>query len=135
MAGMKDIEFINPNGIHAPAGYSHIGRVLSGRPAWIAGQVALDPSGNLVGPGDIEAQTRQVFKNLEAALSALGLDFRSVVKLNYYIVDIADAPVVRRVRDEFVDTNAPPASTAVGVTRLVREDLLIEVEAIAIAPD
>lgn len=135
MAATKNIEFINPVGIHAPAGYSHIARPLSGRPVWIAGQVALDAAGNLVGEGDIEAQTKQVFQNLEAALAALGVDFSAVVKLNYYIVDIANAPVVRRVRDEFVDTESPPASTAVGVTRLVREDLLIEVEAIAIVPD
>lgn len=133
MPPTRNIQFINPGSIHAPAGYSHVARALSGRPVWIAGQVAIDAAGKVVGAGDIEAQTRQVFQNLSAALAAVGLDFNSVVKLNYYIVDIANAGVVRKVRDEFVNTDSPPASTAVGVTRLVREELLIEVEAVAVA--
>jgi enamine deaminase RidA (YjgF/YER057c/UK114 family) len=101
------------------------------RPIYIAGQVALDPTGTLVGPGDIRAQTRQVLQNLRTALQAVGVGFEQVVKLNYYLVDATQLPVVREVRDEFINTHQPPASTAVEVRRLVRDDLLIEVDTVA----
>jgi enamine deaminase RidA (YjgF/YER057c/UK114 family) len=123
--------FINPQTMHQPSGYSHVVEVTEGRPVYIAGQVALDPTGALVGPGDIRAQARQVFQNLRAALEAVGVGFEQVVKLNYYLVDARQLPVVREVRDEFINTHQPPASTAVEVRRLVRDDLLIEVDAVA----
>ena len=123
--------FINPETMHTPTGYTHVVEVTAGRPIYIAGQVALDPAGVLVGPGDIRAQTRQVFDNLQAALQAVGASFDQVVKLTYYLVDATQLPVVREVRDQYVNTRQPPASTAVEVRRLVRDDLLIEVEAVA----
>jgi reactive intermediate/imine deaminase len=124
--------FINPETMHTPTGYTHVVEVTAGRPIYIAGQVALDPAGVLVGPGDIRAQTRQVFDNLQAALHAVGASFDHVVKLTYYLVDAAQLPVVREVRDQYINTQQPPASTAVEVRRLVRDDLLIEVEAVAV---
>jgi enamine deaminase RidA (YjgF/YER057c/UK114 family) len=75
--------FINPQTMHHPAGYTHLVEVTAGRPVYIAGQVALDPTGALVGPGDIRAQARQVFDNLQAALQAVGAGFEQVVKLTY----------------------------------------------------
>jgi len=117
--------------MHQPTGYTHVVEVTEGRPIYIAGQIALDPMGALVGPGDIRAQTRQVFQNLQAALQAVGVGFEQVVKLNYYLVDATQLPVVREVRDEFLNTRQPPASTAVEVRRLARDDLLIEVDAVA----
>jgi enamine deaminase RidA (YjgF/YER057c/UK114 family) len=71
--------FINPETMHHPAGYTHVVEVTAGRPVYIAGQVALDPAGVLVGPGDIRAQARQVFDNLQAALAAVGASFEQVV--------------------------------------------------------
>jgi enamine deaminase RidA (YjgF/YER057c/UK114 family) len=124
--------FINPDTIHRPTGYTHVVEVTACRPVYIAGQVAIDPSGAVVGAGDIRAQARQVFENLRAALQAVDAGFDQVVKLNFYLVDAAQLPAVREVRDEYVDTRQPPASTAVEVRRLFREDLLIEVEAVAI---
>jgi enamine deaminase RidA (YjgF/YER057c/UK114 family) len=124
--------FINPETMHRPAGYTHVVEVTAGRPVYIAGQVALDPAGALVGPGDIRAQAGQVFDNLQAALQAVGASFDQVVKLTYYLVDATELPVVREVRDRYVNTRQPPASTAVEVRRLVRDDLLIEVEAVAV---
>jgi enamine deaminase RidA (YjgF/YER057c/UK114 family) len=124
--------FINPEALHHPAGYTHVVEVTAGRPVYIAGQVALDPTGALVGPGDIGAQARQVFDNLQAALQAVGAGFEQVVKLTYYLVDAAQLPVVREVRDRYVNTRQPPASTAVEVRRLARDELLIEVEAVAV---
>ena len=72
--------------MHHPAGYTHVVEVTAGRPVYIAGQVAVDPIGALVGPGDIGAQARQVFDNLQAALEAVGAGFEQVVKLTYYLV-------------------------------------------------
>jgi enamine deaminase RidA (YjgF/YER057c/UK114 family) len=124
--------FINPETMHRPIGYTHVVEVTAGRPVYIAGQVALDPSGAIVGPGDIRTQARQVFDNLRAALQAVGAGFEQLVKLTYYLVDATQLPVVREIRDQYVNTQQPPASTAVEVRRLVQEDLLIEVEAIAV---
>jgi enamine deaminase RidA (YjgF/YER057c/UK114 family) len=124
--------FINPQAIHRPTGYTHVVEVTAGRPVYIAGQVALDRAGTLVGPDDIRVQTRQVFDNLRVALQSVGASFEQVVKLNYYLVDASQLPAVREVRDEYVNTVQPPASTAVEVRRLVRDDFLIEVEAVAI---
>ena len=124
--------FINPETLHPPFGYSHVAEVTAGRPVYIAGQVALDPTGALVGADDIRAQTRQVFDNLRAALEAVGAGFEQVVKLNFYLVDATQLPVVREVRDQYLNTRQPPASTAVEVRRLFREDALIEVEAVAV---
>jgi enamine deaminase RidA (YjgF/YER057c/UK114 family) len=120
--------------MHRPTGYSHVAEVMAGRPVYIAGQVALDPTGALVGPGDVRAQARQVFENLRVALQAVGVGFDQVVKLNYYLVDASQLPAVREVRDQYVNPRQLPASTAVEVRRLFREDLLIEVEAVAVAP-
>lgn len=124
--------FINPETVHRPMGYTHVVEVTAGRPVYIAGQVALDRDGALVGPGDIRAQARQVFDNLRAALQAVGASFDQVVKLNYYLVDATQLPVVREVRDQYVNPAQPPASTAVEVRRLFRDDLLIEIEAVAV---
>jgi enamine deaminase RidA (YjgF/YER057c/UK114 family) len=106
--------------------------VTAGRPVYVSGQVALDPSGALVGEGDLRAQARQVFENLRVALEAVGAGFDQVVKLNLYLLDAAQLPVVREVRDQYVDVRQPPASTAVEVRRLAREEFLIEVEAVAV---
>ena len=133
---MSDVSanFINPEGMHRPTGYTHVVEVTAGRPVFISGQVALDGAGELVGPGDVAAQARQVFENLQAALGSVGAGFEQVVKLTFYLVDATQMPAVRDVRDRYVDTARPPASTAVEVRRLVRDDLLVEVEAVAILP-
>jgi reactive intermediate/imine deaminase len=128
------VNFSNPGTMHRPVGYSHVAEVSPGRLVYISGQVALDPAGELVGPGDLRAQARQVFENLRAALAAVGAGFDQVVKLNYYLVDASQLPVVREVRDQYLDPRRLPASTAVEVRRLFREDVLIEVEAVAALP-
>ncbi len=127
--------FINPPEISTPRGYTHVVEVLSGRPVYISGQVPLDQSGNVVGKGDMRAQTVQVFENLKAALAAVGLGFDSIVKFSYFLTDITTLPIVREVRNEYLAGATPPASTAVGVTGLFMPDLLIEVEAVAILPE
>lgn len=128
------LRFLNPPTLAPPAGYSHVAEVSGGRIVFISGQVALDASGALVGPGDLAAQARQVFANLKAALEAAGTDFAHVVKLTYFLTDASKIGVVREVRDRFVDPTHPPASTAVEIRRLVREDFLLEIEAVAAVP-
>lgn len=126
------LRYINPPTIAGPTGYTHIVETTSARTVYISGQVALDPSGNIVGPGDMRAQAQQVFENLHAALRAVGAGFNDVAKLTYFVVDMTQMPAVREVRDQFIQPERLPASTAVEIRRLAREELLIEVEAIAV---
>ncbi len=126
--------FINPSSLPHPAGYSHVAEVSNGKTIYISGQVPLDQSGRLVGPNDLRAQARQVFTNLQAALEAVSADFNCVVKLTYYLLDISQIPIVREVRDQFVNVSQPPTSSAVEVRRLFRDDVLIEIDAIAVIP-
>lgn len=125
----------NPKAIAKPSGYSHVAEVSEGKLVYISGQVGLDVDGNLVGPGDFEAQTVQVFENLKAALASVGTDFSAVVKLGYFVRDISNLAIVRAVRDRYLNTESPPTSTAVEVSGLYREDVLIEVDAVAVVAD
>jgi enamine deaminase RidA (YjgF/YER057c/UK114 family) len=100
-----------------------------GRIVYIAGQLGLKPDGKSA--GDFRAQCVQAFENLKAALAAVGAGFDDVVKLNNYLVDIpTNLPIYREVRDRYVNTAQPPASTTVGVPALARSDALYEVEAV-----
>ena len=123
------VRYIN----RAPLGYSHIVEVRGGRTLYIAGQLALDQNGKLVGAGDFRAQVKQVFENLKTRLEEGGASFKDVVKLNYYLTDASDLQALRDTRDSYINTESPPASTLVVVKQLVREEFLIEVEAIAVA--
>jgi enamine deaminase RidA (YjgF/YER057c/UK114 family) len=76
---------------------------------------------------------KQVFENLKARLEEGGASFKDVVKLNYYLTDASDLEALRDTRNSYINTEKPPASTLVVVRRLVREEYLIEVEAIAVA--
>ncbi len=126
------LKHTNPEDLHPPTGYTHVVEVQAGSVAYISGQVALNQAGELVGNGDIVAQTRQVFENLKGALATVGADFGNVIKLNYYAVDVSRLAEIREVRNEYLPT--PPASTFVVVKGLVRPDLLIEIEAVAALP-
>jgi reactive intermediate/imine deaminase len=134
MTDVRSPEIIAPESIHKPMGYSHALKINSGQPLFIAGQVALDASGNLVGGGDFRAQTRQVFENLKAIVESAGGSFSDIVKLNVYVTDRARLPEYREVRDRYVDLERLPASTAVQVVALFRPEFLIEVEAVAALP-
>src|SRR5262249_15998914 len=127
----SNVRFIN----RAPLGYSHVVEVRGGRTLYIAGQLALDKEGGLVGRGDFRAQVKQVFENLKTRLEEAGASFNDVVKLNYYITDSSDLPAVREVRNSYINTENPPASTLVVVKQLVREEYLIEVEAVAVVSE
>ncbi len=126
--------FIDPPGLARPAGYSHVVVAPPGNTIYLSGQVALDKDGRLVGKDDFAAQAAQVFANIDTALKAAHASFRDVVKLTFYVKDAAEVPALRIVRDRYVDTAHPPASTLVEVRRLVRDDFLLEVDAVAVTP-
>ena len=124
----------NPSTVAAPIGtYSQAVRVETGDAVWIhvSGQIAVDLEGNLVGPGDVRAQTRQVFENLKAILAANGATFADVVKIGTYLTTLEDLAGMREVRSEYL-TAEPPASTAVQVVALVVPDALIEIDLVAV---
>jgi enamine deaminase RidA (YjgF/YER057c/UK114 family) len=120
-----------PEGVAPGMGYTHV-VTGSGRLIAVSGQVAFDEQGEVVGAGDPAAQARQVFENLRRCLAAAGAGFDDVVKLTFYVTDVAHLPAIRMARDECIDTERPPASTAVQVVALFRPELLLEVEAFAL---
>lgn len=123
---------LNPASWQEKFGYSQGCRVDEAqRLLFVAGQIALDENGQLVGEGDFEAQTRQVFTNMGRVLELGGMSFENVVQVGVFMTDIGQLPTYARVRDEFVNTAAPPASTTIGVTSLAFPGLLVEVNAIA----
>src|SRR5262245_12538017 len=132
---MSDHRFINPDTIAKPTGYTHVVETRGQRTVYISGQVAFDLAGNIVGVDDMAAQAEQVFKNLQAALASVGATFEDVVKFTYFLVDITKIQAVRDVRNKYINTAQPPASSAVEVSRLFRPECLIEVEAIAVLKD
>jgi reactive intermediate/imine deaminase len=134
MASDESVQFVNPPTLPASRGYTQVVIASAGRTVHISGQVALDAAGAIVGLGDFQAQARQVFENLKAALAAGGASFADVVKITIFVLDMANLSALREVRDEYVNTEQPPASTAVQVSRLAREEFLLEVEATAVLP-
>lgn len=123
-----------PEGVSPGTGYSHV--VLgTGRFVAISGQCAFDEKGEIVGEGDPAAQARQVFENLRRCLAAAGAGFDDVVKLTYFVTDVAHLPAVREARDAVIPADRLPASSAVQVAALFRPELLLEIEAFAVLPD
>ncbi len=126
-----------PNVAQAP-GYSHA-VTACGRLAFVAGQVALDADGRLVGAGDLAAQTGQALRNMQYVLRALGADWPDVVRFTWYVLDAAEVQVIRDVRDAFLRPSLGdrpnPASTLVQVAALVQPEWLVEVDAVVAVPD
>ncbi len=124
-------------GVGTGPGYSHAVVVEAGRLAFIAGQVALDESGSVVGD-DVATQARAALANLGRVLDAIGATWADVVKLGWFVLDIGQITAVRDARNEVLrpalGDRPNPASTAVQVSALVRPDLLVEVEAVVAVP-
>jgi enamine deaminase RidA (YjgF/YER057c/UK114 family) len=130
--GQAHARFINPASLPPSRGYTQVVEVPAGaRLVYISGQLALDKNGKLIGAEDFRRQAEQVFTNLHLALTEVGATFADVVKLNFYVLDVSHVPELREVRDRHVNTAKPPASTLVEVRRLFRDDVLLEVEAVA----
>lgn len=127
-------EALNPDALPAPVGpYSNVVATPPGRLVFVAGQVALDANGEIVGEGDIVAQTRQVMENIGAALEAAGATFADVVKITNYITDVDLFSQMAGVRREYL-REPYPVSTLVEVSALMYPELLIEIECIAVVP-
>ena len=132
--GEAPARFLSPETMPRPYGYSQVVETTGGRQVYISGQVPLDTANQVVGVGDFAAQARQAFENVRLALEAVGLTFAHVVKIQMFLTDISNLPAIREVRDEFVNTDRPPASTTVQVSALFHPDVLFEIDAIAYAP-
>ncbi len=127
-------EFINPSGLTRPTGYTHVVVSADGRTAYVAGQVAFDSTGIVVGVGDFQTQAEQVFANLRRALASVGASFTDVVKTTAFITELKNLPVLRETRARYFDTTHPPANTLIPVATLARPDLLLEIEAVVDLP-
>ena len=117
---------VSPNPALSPG--VRVGELL-----FISGNVANDANGNLVGPGDCEAQSRQVMSNIRAIAEAAGASMSDVVKITCFLTDVNDYAAYGRVRSETF-SNSPPASSTVIVAALVRPEFLVEVEAVVRVP-
>jgi enamine deaminase RidA (YjgF/YER057c/UK114 family) len=126
-----NIRFSNPQ---KPPGYSHVVEVTGpGRTVYFAGQLGIDKSGKM--GTNAREQMEIAFEDVKAALASVGASFEHVVKLNNYIIDIGtNIAHYREVRDKYVNTAAPPASTTIGVPQLARPGAVFEIEAIAVLP-
>src|SRR4029078_386824 len=121
----------------APRGYTQVVETTGpGRTIYLSGQLGMTPGGAFAGaPGGFRAAATQCFGNLTPGLASVGAGFEHVVKLTNFFVDMAHLPVFFEVRDAYVNTQEPPASTAIQVGRLARDGALFEVEAVAVIPD
>jgi enamine deaminase RidA (YjgF/YER057c/UK114 family) len=133
---MPENRFLNPPTIPPPRGYTHVVETAGpARTIYLSGQLGMTPDGKFVGgAGDFRAQAMQAFENVKSGLAAVGANFSHVVKITVFFTDISHLPIFFEVRDSFVNTKAPPASTAVQIVKLARPDALFEVEAIAVVP-
>ena len=124
------IQRINPSTLAPPRVYSHV--VKDGNTVYIAGQVARDRDGKIVGVGDAKAQLEKVYKNLEAALAAAGGNLSHLVKTTVFMTHREDIPAYLEAKAKYLSSDNPPASTLILCSGLSDPDFRIEIEAIAI---
>src|SRR5262249_44131983 len=130
-------QFLNPATLNPTNGFTHVVTATSGKMIHVSGQVSVNEKAEVVGKGDMRAQTERVFENLAACLAAAGATFNDVVKITYFVVGLKPehVPIIREIRGKYLNREKPPASTLVGVAALVVPDWLIEVELIAVVPE
>jgi enamine deaminase RidA (YjgF/YER057c/UK114 family) len=130
---MANIQHINPDGLLQNPAFSQI--IITqgpGKTLYIGGQNAVNAQREIIGKGDLQAQTRQVMENLETALRACGASFDHLVKLNIHLVQGQNLLTAFQVSQQFLKTaSAPPAITVLVVAGLANPDFLIEIDAIA----
>ena len=127
-----EAKYINPPGLSKPTGYTHVVLAADGRTVYIAGQVAADSTGAIVGAGDFRAQAERVYANLRIALASVGATFSDVVKTTTFITDVENAATLREVRAKYLDPARPPANSLIPVAALARAEILLEIEAVAV---
>ena len=126
---MPDQQYFSPDSLPPSRGYSQVVKV--GSTVYIAGQVGINIDGSVVSKDDASAQARQIWHNLEAAVTSAGGTLENIVKTTTYVTDIGHAAAARQVRGELFPTN-PPTSTLLVVSQLASPDYLMEIEAIAV---
>ena len=133
MSDLGRREEIRVTGMSEPVShFTHV--VRAGRLVFVSGCVATDAEGRTVGGGDVVAQARQVHENLKRCLAAAGATFADVCKVTVFLKNVADREKVNVARKEYFGPHRP-ASTLVEISRLVRDDLLVEIEAVAVLPE
>ena len=128
---MANSEYMNPSGIADPSASGFTAVVKAGNTVYIAGMVAQDENGNVVGAGDTEAQTRQIWRNIEVAVKSAGGSLEDIVKTTTYVTGIEHGAAVRAVRNELFPSN-PPTSTLLVVSELANPAYVVEIESIAV---
>lgn len=131
-AAQGTVKFINPPGLVAPTGYTHVVVAADGQTVYVAGQVAFDSLGQVVGAGDFKVQLERVYTNLRTALASVGGSLSDLTKTTTYITDRSQVPMVREIRARFLDAAHPPANTLLIVAGLARPELMVEIEGVAI---
>lgn len=126
-----NVQRINPPALSKPTGYSHVVVVRGGNTIYVSGQVPITVDGKLVGAGNMEAQTRQVFENLRAALRSANADLKDLVKITIFATDASQLDAIRKVRNQYLPGDFP-ASSFIEVKALFRPDVMIEIEGIAV---
>lgn len=135
MVTMSELTYINaPDGVAPATQYTHVVSG-TGRLVAVSGQLAIDERGELVGAGDAAAQAHRIFENLRRCLAAAGAGFDDVIKLTYFVTDMAHMPAIRTARDTHLDPARLPAASAVQVAALVAPEFLMEIEALALVPE
>ncbi len=132
---MSAHEYPRPHGLMPNAGYSHVVVASGKRLIYTAGQVPIDEHGNVVGAGDLAAQTEQALRNVGLALAAAHASYADIVKITTYVVNYQPEhrAIVGKVRAQFFANGTPPASTLIGVSSLALPEWLVEIEAVAVA--
>lgn len=132
MNGAGHLQGIRVPGLAEPISH-YTDAVRAGDTVYISGLVATDQHGQVIGVGDVVAQARHIFRNLGLVLEAVGGTPADVAKVTVFMRDVTQRPAINPVREDFFGAHRP-ASTLVEVSRLVHDDLLLEVEAVAIVP-
>ncbi len=127
----------NPPGVWQPRGrgFNMVAVQPAGRVVHFTGQVAWDEHENVVGPGDVEAQTRQCFANIERSLAALGGCMEDIVSITTYYTHPDQLAAIQKVRTAFLREDTAPVSTSVMVAGLGHPDFLVELTPIAVIPE
>jgi enamine deaminase RidA (YjgF/YER057c/UK114 family) len=127
----QSVRRINPSTLSAPTGYTHVTVGSDGRTVHVAGQVSVDPSGQVVGVGNFGQQVTQVFENLRLALASVGATFDDVLSTTTYVTDLSQLAAFREARNRILRPDQLPANTLVQVVALARPEFLIEIQATA----
>jgi len=124
------LERIQPHGLQDSPFYTHV--IKAGNTVYVAGQIAVDQDGQVVGRGDITAQATQVFENLQTALAAAGADLSHLVKITIYATDAGFRYPISDVRRRYLGSPDPVTGAFVVISGLAMPELLIEIDGIAV---